>query len=109
MSFDRSIKIAPSILSADFANFGAEIRAIDHDADGEPIRNSETAQEIVAREGAGAFEPLVLQEAEAEFNDIDLCRSHSPKVGLHECRVEIPTVVIATIAEGAVEENRGCL
>lgn len=28
MSFDRGIKIAPSILSADFANFGAEIRAI---------------------------------------------------------------------------------
>jgi hypothetical protein len=26
--FDRSIKIAPSILSADFANFGAECRAI---------------------------------------------------------------------------------
>ncbi len=34
MSFDRSIKIAPSILSADFANFGAEIRAIEgHGAD----------------------------------------------------------------------------
>ena len=29
MSFDRSIKIAPSILSADFANLGAEIRAIE--------------------------------------------------------------------------------
>lgn len=29
MSFDRAIKIAPSILSADFANFGAEIRAIE--------------------------------------------------------------------------------
>ena len=29
MSFDRSIKIAPSILSADFADFGAEIRAIE--------------------------------------------------------------------------------
>jgi ribulose-phosphate 3-epimerase len=29
MSFDRKIKIAPSILSADFANFGAEIRAIE--------------------------------------------------------------------------------
>jgi ribulose-phosphate 3-epimerase len=29
MSFDRSIKIAPSILSADFANFGAEVRAIE--------------------------------------------------------------------------------
>jgi ribulose-phosphate 3-epimerase len=28
MSFDRRIKIAPSILSADFADFGAEIRAI---------------------------------------------------------------------------------
>ena len=28
-SFDRSIKIAPSILSADFANFGQEIRAIE--------------------------------------------------------------------------------
>ena len=27
--FDRSIKIAPSILSADFANFGAEIEAIE--------------------------------------------------------------------------------
>ena len=27
--FDRTIKIAPSILSADFANFGAEIRAIE--------------------------------------------------------------------------------
>lgn len=27
--FDRSIKIAPSILSADFANLGAEIRAIE--------------------------------------------------------------------------------
>ena len=27
--FDRSIKIAPSILSADFANFGAECRAIE--------------------------------------------------------------------------------
>ena len=29
MVFDRSIKIAPSILSADFANFGAEIQAIE--------------------------------------------------------------------------------
>ncbi|MCE8009770.1 ribulose-phosphate 3-epimerase [Aestuariivita sp.] len=29
MSFDRQIKIAPSILSADFANFGAEIEAIE--------------------------------------------------------------------------------
>ncbi len=29
MSFDRKIKIAPSILSADFANFGQEIRAIE--------------------------------------------------------------------------------
>ncbi|SES76062.1 ribulose-phosphate 3-epimerase [Paracoccus homiensis] len=29
MSIDRKIKIAPSILSADFANFGAEIRAIE--------------------------------------------------------------------------------
>ncbi len=34
MSFDRRVKIAPSILSADFANFGAEIRAIEaHGAD----------------------------------------------------------------------------
>ncbi|WP_323785717.1 ribulose-phosphate 3-epimerase [Thalassovita sp.] len=29
MSFDRSLKIAPSILSADFANFGQEIEAIE--------------------------------------------------------------------------------
>lgn len=29
MAFDRSIKIAPSILSADFANFGAECEAIE--------------------------------------------------------------------------------
>jgi ribulose-phosphate 3-epimerase len=29
MTFDRSIKIAPSILSADFANFGQEIAAIE--------------------------------------------------------------------------------
>ena len=29
MPFDRSIKIAPSILSADFANFGAECEAIE--------------------------------------------------------------------------------
>ena len=29
MGFDRRLKIAPSILSADFANFGAEIRAIE--------------------------------------------------------------------------------
>jgi ribulose-phosphate 3-epimerase len=29
MTFDRSIKIAPSILSADFADFGAEIAAIE--------------------------------------------------------------------------------
>ena len=29
MTFDRKIKIAPSILSADFANFGAECRAIE--------------------------------------------------------------------------------
>ncbi|PRZ50086.1 ribulose-phosphate 3-epimerase [Tritonibacter scottomollicae] len=29
MTFDRSIKIAPSILSADFANFGQEIQAIE--------------------------------------------------------------------------------
>jgi len=34
MSFSRAIKIAPSILSADFADFGREIRAIeDHGAD----------------------------------------------------------------------------
>lgn len=29
MSFDRSLKIAPSILSADFANFGQEIEAVE--------------------------------------------------------------------------------
>jgi len=29
MSFDRALKIAPSILSADFANFGAEIEAVE--------------------------------------------------------------------------------
>ncbi|MEO0958579.1 MAG: ribulose-phosphate 3-epimerase, partial [Pseudomonadota bacterium] len=29
MSFDRRIRIAPSILSADFADFGAECRAIE--------------------------------------------------------------------------------
>ncbi|MEL6681802.1 MAG: ribulose-phosphate 3-epimerase [Pseudomonadota bacterium] len=29
MTFDRTIKIAPSILSADFANFGAECQAIE--------------------------------------------------------------------------------
>lgn len=29
MAFDRSVKIAPSILSADFANFGQEIEAIE--------------------------------------------------------------------------------
>ena len=29
MTFDRSVKIAPTILSADFANFGAEIDAIE--------------------------------------------------------------------------------
>lgn len=29
MTFDRTIKIAPSILSADFANFGQEIQAIE--------------------------------------------------------------------------------
>ena len=29
MTFDRSVKIAPSILSADFANFGAEIEAVE--------------------------------------------------------------------------------
>ncbi len=29
MSFDRTLKIAPSILSADFANFGREIEAIE--------------------------------------------------------------------------------
>jgi len=29
MSFDRSVKIAPSILSADFANFGQEIEAVE--------------------------------------------------------------------------------
>jgi ribulose-phosphate 3-epimerase len=29
MSFDRTLKIAPSILSADFANFGAECQAIE--------------------------------------------------------------------------------
>ena len=29
MPFDRSVKIAPSILSADFADFGREIRAIE--------------------------------------------------------------------------------
>ena len=29
MSFSRAIKIAPSILAADFANFGAECRAVE--------------------------------------------------------------------------------
>ena len=34
MTFDRGVKIAPSILSADFADFGREIRAVeDHGAD----------------------------------------------------------------------------
>jgi ribulose-phosphate 3-epimerase len=30
MQFDRSVKIAPSILSADFADFGREIRAVEN-------------------------------------------------------------------------------
>lgn len=30
MAFDRTVKIAPSILAADFANFGAECRAIEY-------------------------------------------------------------------------------
>ena len=46
MSFDRSVKIAPSILSADFADFGAECRAIEAEGcrlgprrrDGRPLR-----------------------------------------------------------------------
>jgi ribulose-phosphate 3-epimerase len=29
MSFDRAVKIAPSILAADFSNFGAEIRCVE--------------------------------------------------------------------------------
>ena len=29
MTFDRSLKIAPSILAADFANFGKECEAIE--------------------------------------------------------------------------------
>ena len=29
MTTDRSVKIAPSILAADFANFGAEIDAVE--------------------------------------------------------------------------------
>ncbi len=29
MTFDRSVKIAPSILASDFANFGAEIQAVE--------------------------------------------------------------------------------
>ncbi|MBF9043446.1 ribulose-phosphate 3-epimerase [Rhodobacterales bacterium HKCCE4037] len=29
MPFDRSVKIAPSILAADFANFGAEVQAVE--------------------------------------------------------------------------------
>jgi ribulose-phosphate 3-epimerase len=29
MTFDRSIKIAPSILAADFADFGRECKAIE--------------------------------------------------------------------------------
>lgn len=29
MSFDRSVKIAPSILAADFSNFGEEIRCVE--------------------------------------------------------------------------------
>ncbi|MGR3608696.1 MAG: ribulose-phosphate 3-epimerase, partial [Sulfitobacter sp.] len=29
MTFDRTVKIAPSILAADFANFGADCAAID--------------------------------------------------------------------------------
>ena len=29
MSFSRTVKIAPSILAADFANFGAECRAVE--------------------------------------------------------------------------------
>ncbi|MEO0358503.1 MAG: ribulose-phosphate 3-epimerase [Pseudomonadota bacterium] len=34
MTFDRSLKIAPSILAADFANFGQEIQAVEaHGAD----------------------------------------------------------------------------
>ena len=31
MSFDRAIKIAPSILAADFANFGAECAAVERE------------------------------------------------------------------------------
>ena len=31
MHFDRNLKIAPSILSADFANFGAEIEAVERE------------------------------------------------------------------------------
>ena len=37
MDFDRSIKIAPSILSADFADFGREIRAVEDQGVGQAV------------------------------------------------------------------------
>ena len=43
MTFDRSLKIAPSILSADFANFGAEIEAVVQGADRDAAFDTLTA------------------------------------------------------------------
>ena len=50
MTFDRSIKIAPSILSADFADFGREIQAIERQ--GAERRHAPLPIEAYAEAGA---------------------------------------------------------
>ena len=56
MTFDRSIKIAPSILSADFANFGAECEAIEaQGADLFTLRDGKIVVKQALRKSRPAF------------------------------------------------------
>lgn len=82
-----------------------QLIAVDHHANRQPTRDGQAADKLIGGKGTGALEALVLQRAEAQLYHIHAGGLHGIKVLEDQLGAEIPGVVVAAVAESAIEKT----